>query len=474
VFVASSYGGAAQPVVREAAFPTGRLTGAAWAPDGKRVLIARLGTLSVVTLDGRDERQIGRFAGELYACDWAATGLIACASGNLLSVLPGNAFGNLAPSAIVVGREGQPFADVTDRSVLNHSPVWSGDGRWLYFVSNRQGPRDVYALDFRDGRPNGEPQRITTGSGANSVALSHATNQLAYVSYTSKSNLWSLPIPRSGTVDAASAQQITRGNQMVEAVQVAPDGKSILFDWTLHQNSDLYRKTIGDDSEPQRLTSDRLDNFAPALSPDQTTIAYHAFVGSTRQIFLMPAQGGEARPITRDANHHAYPIWSTDGGAIAFINPGTPSTKRGYYAIRRGADGVWGDPLLVGDGVPGRRAVWIDRDALAIPLNGKLERVVVEGSATTLYAPQGEADPVPESVEISEDRRTLYFKAHDQKGLAQIWALPVEGGRPRLLVTFTDPSRPSIRADFAAGAGRFVVTLEDRQADVWIADFTRK
>jgi len=37
-------------------------------------------------------------------------------------------------------------------------------------------------------------------------------------------------------------------------------------------------------------------------------------------------------------------------------------------------------------------------------------------------------------------------------------------------VRFTDPLRESVRRDFAAGAGHFFFTLEDRQADIWIAE----
>jgi hypothetical protein len=34
--------------------------------------------------------------------------------------------------------------------------------------------------------------------------------------------------------------------------------------------------------------------------------------------------------------------------------------------------------------------------------------------------------------------------------------------------------RPSIRPDFAVGAGQFFYTFEDRQADIWVADVTRR
>jgi hypothetical protein len=63
----------------------------------------------------------------------------------------------------------------------------------------------------------------------------------------------------------------------------------------------------------------------------------------------------------------------------------------------------------------------------------------------------------------------LYFKSHDAGGLASIWSVALEGGRPRQLVRF-GPALASIRSDFAAGAGRLYFTLEDRQANIVVAD----
>jgi hypothetical protein len=41
-------------------------------------------------------------------------------------------------------------------------------------------------------------------------------------------------------------------------------------------------------------------------------------------------------------------------------------------------------------------------------------------------------------------------------------------------VRFLDPNKQSIRADFAVAAGRFYFTIEDRQADIWIADVGKR
>jgi hypothetical protein len=41
-------------------------------------------------------------------------------------------------------------------------------------------------------------------------------------------------------------------------------------------------------------------------------------------------------------------------------------------------------------------------------------------------------------------------------------------------VRFDDLSRPSTRPDFAAGAGWFFFTLEERRSDIWVAEVARK
>jgi len=41
-------------------------------------------------------------------------------------------------------------------------------------------------------------------------------------------------------------------------------------------------------------------------------------------------------------------------------------------------------------------------------------------------------------------------------------------------VRFNDLTRGSIRPDFATKAGLFYFTLEDRQADIWVAEVTKR
>src|SRR4029453_9693616 len=183
---------------------------------------------------------------DLHSCGWSPNGRwISCVSLNQISVRPGSMFGNLAPSTIilvpVVG--GQPIRLLEPRA-FNQSPVWSPDGRRLYFLSNRDGPRDIYALTLSSsGRPRGEPARLTTGLGAISISLSGDGRRLAYAAYSARANIWSLPIPSGAPISAESAMAVTSGSQVIEAMRVSRDGRWLLFDSDLRGNADIYRIT---------------------------------------------------------------------------------------------------------------------------------------------------------------------------------------------------------------------------------------
>ena len=469
-FVASAIGGTSRRVV------SGPLGAAAWSPDGKQLLLARGPALAVTQLDGSGERTLGTASDALYSCDWSPTGRwIVCALGNFASVIPGNNFGNIAPSTLVlIPAAGGVFTEVAKVAGLNNSPVWSPDGRQLYFISTRQGPRDIYVVDIADdGQVRGEPRRISTGLGAQSITFS--AERLVYVSYSARANIWSLPIPTSGTVDTSGARALTSGNQVIESLRVSHDGQWLLYDSTLHLNAEIFRLPLAGGSA-ERLTTDPSDDFAPDLSPDEREVAYHSWRSGSRDIFISPIAGGPAQQITATAAQESYPRWSPDGRALAFINQSpTEEMAVGLYLTRREASGGWSAPVAIrlASGVQGS---WLTNEQLlAATATGAIELIAATGGpARVVYAPTRPGDPNAENVLVAADGRTAYFKSHDADGRASFWAMPIAGGQPRLLVRFEDLSRVSIRPDFAVGAGKFFFTLEDRQADIWIADISRR
>ena len=86
---------------------------------------------------------------------------------------------------------GDPVA-VTNDEYLDWNPIWSPDGRYLYFVSDRAGGINLWyvALDERTGRPLGEPERIATEAVySQHPTLSRDGRRLAYVQTNPRKNL---------------------------------------------------------------------------------------------------------------------------------------------------------------------------------------------------------------------------------------------------------------------------------------------
>ena len=450
---------------------------AIWSPDGRRIAIAYGGSLTIVPANGVGERRrVADLQYELHSCDWSSDDRwIACVSGNWSYAGPGGYFGNISPSALVlIPVAGGQHVEIMPRTAVNRSPVWSKDGRQLYFVSNRQGLSDIYSTEITEaGAVRGDPIRVTTGLGAYSIAFSINGRQLAYAAYTSRSNIWSVPLPSHGTVDLSSGRAVTKGTQTIEAMRVTRDGRWLLYDSNLHGNFDIFRVSLGDE-RVERLTTDPDDQFAPDLSADGQSLAYHSWRTRSRDIFVKRLDIPGLDQLTATPSQESSPAWSPDGRSIAFLDQLVENgVARGAFLIRRNPAGGWGRPELLRAGTS--RVSWSpDGRFIAYGLRGTIEVLPLDSRVRRLvYAPSTrDVDPEALSVQVGPDGRTLYFKSHDEHGRASFWSIPVAGGTPRRLLTLGDPARPSSRSEFAVDRERLYFAIDDRRSSISITDLT--
>jgi dipeptidyl aminopeptidase/acylaminoacyl peptidase len=102
--------------------------------------------------------------------------------------------------------------------------------------------------------------------------------------------------------------------------QLSPDGKTLAYfvsttDWKSNRLVFHLCRQPAAGGAPQQLTfSDGGDQPVVRWSPDGKTLLF----ARAGQFMLMPADGGEARPLTNHSTGVASPTWSPDGAAVYF------------------------------------------------------------------------------------------------------------------------------------------------------------
>ena len=86
------------------------------------------------------------------------------------------------------------------------------------------GPDRLLSMEkFAAGAPAAPALRLTTGLGVHTISLSSDGRRLAYSTIASRQNVWSLPMPDDAAVSSDGASPVTRGSQMIEAMDISAD-----------------------------------------------------------------------------------------------------------------------------------------------------------------------------------------------------------------------------------------------------------
>jgi eukaryotic-like serine/threonine-protein kinase len=445
-----------------------------WSPDGTQVAYCSEDGIHAVPASGGASRLLFAFAGSAHSLRWSPDGTrLAFVADGIYFALGEDQLGNTETSSIhVVTVDTGADRPVTSGAWLDTSPLWTADGRGLLFVSSRGGGRDVFRQRLTGaGEPQGEPERVTSGLNAHSISITRDGRRLAYSALSFRANIWSLPIPHDGPVAATAAQPLTSGSEKTEKIVISRDGKWLAYDSDRSGNADVWKIRI-DGGEPEQVTRDSANEFANDWSPDGQEIVFHAIrPGTARDVLSVSFDGTRTSVIAATDVDEQHGSFSPDGNSLAFArSAGSADSYKLFIASRSARGSPWGDPRPLTNGL-GIDPKWSpDGASIAFTRGGEVLIVAPDGTGERRLVPRSSDRPNPQYAIWSGDSRTIFFKAADAQRRASIWVVPAAGGTPRLLVRFDDPSRPSLRREFATDGVRFFFTMAQDESDIWVAE----
>ena len=299
VWVVPAFGGAARPILLNAATP-------AWSPDGKSIAY-RSGedeALWLADANGANPHRITQR--EVSALRHSQPAF----SHDGRSIVFIRQVGSQRSELAVVNLESGVIRDLTRDSALALSPRWSPDGRFVYFSSSRGGTLSIWKIAVASG----EIEPITAGQDDN------------------------------------------------EELDLSTDGKRLAFA-SARTNVGLAELSIDGDSRGRLTwltTGSARGETAPRYSPDGRRVVYFCNRNSLDQdtLWIMDADGGNVNRVFDDGRFNIHPRWAPDGQELLYVSrlPGRP-TRLGPNEIRRIAlsggapqplgitpsDSTWGD-----------------------------------------------------------------------------------------------------------------------------------
>ena len=447
----------------------------AWSPDGKQIAYASeptwqpleksgISQLWIVDIPSGQKRLV--FEGDGMQPAWSPNGHRIAFWG----IPPGS--GQRDVWTIPAGglKEGEQPLAVTADLAVDWNPVWSPDGGFLYFASDRGGGLNLWRVPIEEasGKTLGEPEPVTLPTlWAGHFSLSRDGKAIAYFAFSELSSLQKIPFDPSSE-KAGQPISLLSGSRSIQSPNVSPDGEWVVFR-SRGQREDLSI-VRSDGTGLRQLTDDPHRDRGPNWSPDGKSIAFYSNRSGNRyEIWAIRPDGSGLRQLTRTTGGSLwFPYWSPDGKRLAI--PG--GTNSSLYDI---GSPLGTDPTPLTQFPDESRWFWVtswspDGRLLAgravrrgFPL-GNLTLYELEGRRYRDLKTDRELTPTTSGpVWLPDSRRMIYMDRRE------VMLIDVETGRTRVLLGGIDPAGIGSDLDVSDDGRWIYFVATNSEGDIWLA-----
>ncbi len=286
-------------------------------------------------------------------------------------------------------------------------PRVSKDGKRLYFTREVEGSFELFVADVASG----EAKQLTKLGDDGLATYSLSTDESSVV-FVWKFYLHSLDLKTQGATpklmpitireDAMQPRKAQRiFSNGVESADISVDGRMIAFEL----NGNIWIMGA-DGGEARQITADAFHNQMPRISPDGRQIAFFSERNGNTDIYLMGIDGRNVRQFTNDPALDAFMNWSPDGTKIVFCSE------------RSGNRDIWVQSLTGGQAVQLTTNALADDDPCFSPDGSMIAFDSGRGGNTDIYVMKSDGSDqrriygsteIEESPHFSPDGRMLVF-----------------------------------------------------------------
>jgi TolB protein len=222
---------------------------------------------------------------------------------------------------------------LTDGAGYDYQPDWSPDGKSVVYVSYQKDAMELWWLDLTTGKSS----QLTSGGAVNvEPRWSPEGNKIVWVStqYNRRFHVFMADV-KNGALEnvvrltGETKSSLPRYYYSAYDMEINPvwtrDGKEILFVSNrghIHGTGGFWLMKAAPGAEAREIHYEETSWKArPDFSPDGSRMIYSSYLGRQWQnLWLMPAKGGDAFPISYGDWDETNPRWSPDGKQLVYIS----------------------------------------------------------------------------------------------------------------------------------------------------------